>query len=53
MNNNEVDKVTDAELEGVAGGAGKLSEHDQKKIEIMKRNAANEVDDADTKTKGK
>jgi len=53
MNNNEVDKVTDAELEGIAGGAGKLSAHDLKKIEMMKRNAANEVDDADTKPKGK
>lgn len=52
MNNNEVDKVTDAELEGVAGGADKVSEHDQKKIE-MKRKAANEVDNADKKSKGK
>ena len=53
MNNNEVDKVTDAELEGVAGGADKVSEHDQKKIAELKRNAANEVGDADTKPKGK
>ena len=43
MNNNEVDKVTDAELEGVAGGA-KLDAQEQKKLAEIKRNAANEGD---------
>jgi len=43
MNNNEVDKVTDAELEGVAGGA-KLDAQEQKKLAEIKRNAANEAD---------
>lgn len=51
MNNNEVDKVTDAELEGVAGGA-KLDAQEQKKLAEIKRNAANESD-VDTKPKPK
>lgn len=53
MNNNEVDKVTDAELEGVAGGA-KLDAQEQKKLAEIKRNAANEADVASKpKPKGK
>jgi len=43
MNNYEVDKVTDAELEGVAGGA-KLTAEEQKKLAEIKRNAVNEGD---------
>jgi hypothetical protein len=43
MNNYEVDKVTDAELEGVAGGAKPTAE-EQKKLAEIKRNAANEGD---------
>jgi hypothetical protein len=53
MNNNEVDKVTDAELEGVAGGA-KLDAQEQKKLAEIKRNAANEGEVASKpKPKGK
>ncbi len=55
MTDKNSEKLTDAEMENVAGGGGKLSEHDRKKIEMMKNNAANDPDITpapDKKSKG-
>ncbi len=55
MTDKNSEKLTDAEMENVAGGGGKLSEHDSKKIEMMKNNAANDPDITpapDKKSKG-
>ncbi|MDE0961098.1 MAG: hypothetical protein OSB09_09985 [Planctomycetota bacterium] len=41
MNKSEQEKISDSDLDGVAGGGGKLSAHDLKKLSLSKPNLGN------------